>query len=349
MSFTSGVFRPFSRWEIDAWLRPMLSASSFCVSPDSSRSAFSASPTALFASNVIGEPYHIIESYSSAADQGFTLICVKKMRHRLEALLRELGYQKAKIGLARSRYKVQHHRAVENHNVGHHAKILADYYRRQHKPALGRKEDKKAARADHRAYRSHLKAQYWLGVIKSGVQKQEGLEGGEKEFEAAIAKWEREHGPFQKGENSVKGGKPRDRIKFAALLSARDCAIGDRHNFYQQEGTWDVNHCLTGEAYGERSDCSSWFTSVYKTCGLPDPNGENFSAGYTGTLGTHGKWISRSQLQPGDAILFGTAPFHHVELYIGEGKTIGHGSAPVNQGIVDLFGVGYPQEYRTFV
>jgi len=144
--------------------------------------------------------------------------------------------------------------------------------------------------------------------------------------------------------NKATGGSRRDRLKAVALASAAACASGKRPNFYSQAGAFDVDHCITGERYGERSDCSSWFTSVYRSCGLADPNGERFTAGYTGTLVANGKRIDHPE--PGCAVIYGPGAGHHVEMYVGPGnKTIGHGSAPVDAGVIDLFGDG---DYRFF-
>jgi hypothetical protein len=82
----------------------------------------------------------------------------------------------------------------------------------------------------------------------------------------------------------------------------------------------------------------------------PDPNGNNYQGGYTGTLGTHGQKISRDEAKrtPGAAILFGTYPHHHVEMSLGDGSTttVGHGSAPVDRGTFDL--LPGPKTYRRY-
>ena len=92
----------------------------------------------------------------------------------------------------------------------------------------------------------------------------------------------------------MRGGTDGHRIQIAALTSAHNCSTGKRANFYSQGGEWDVSHCLTGPARGHRDDCSSWFTSVYHSCGLDDPNGARYTGGFTGTLGAHGRAITRT-------------------------------------------------------
>lgn len=139
------------------------------------------------------------------------------------------------------------------------------------------------------------------------------------------------------GDNHVTGGTPRERLRAAAEHAAWLDATGRRHSFYSQSGQWTVEYAITGEPSGYRSDCSQWVTAIYRACGLPDPNANGYQGGYTGTLGQHGKAISRAQLRPGDLVLYGPAPHHHVEMYVGPGqRTIGHGSRPVDAGWIDM-------------
>lgn len=199
---------------------------------------------------------------------------------------------------------------------------------------------KRALRYGHIAYKNHLRAQFWLGRIKVLLRRVEGLESDQTSREAGLKKL---YNVTIKG-NEAKGGTPKERLKAVALKSASECAAGRRPNFYSQVGLWDVGHCITGERYGERSDCSSWFTSVYKSAGLKDPNGQGYSGGYTGTLVANGKQIPQPEI--GCAVIYGAGTGHHVEMWIGPGnRTIGHGSAPVDSGVIDLFGDG---DYRFF-
>lgn len=273
---------------------------------------------------------------------------MKRLRQALAKIAEALGLNKTLLARARRRYSANHKRAVANHHKAKVAARKADSLRAEGHLVAAAQEDKVAARCHHRAYKSHLRAQWWIGRVKLLCQRIEGLEQTQEELQAQLKKLEREHGVTITG-NKVTGGTPRQRLQAAMLASAAACASGKRPNFYSQAGAWDIDHCITGERSGERSDCSSWFTSVYKSCGLPDPNGADYSGGYTGTLGAHGRPISRSELDSGDAILFGTAPFHHVEMKLGRGgtATIGHGSAPVDRGVVDL--LPGPKAYRSFV
>jgi len=136
--------------------------------------------------------------------------------------------------------------------------------------------------------------------------------------------------------NTVTGGTPRQRVVAAARRAAWLDMKGKRPSFYSQPGSWDVKHGITGESRGCRSDCSQWVTAMYLSAGVRDPNNNSYKGGYTGTLSSVGKHISRQQLKPGDLVLYGPAPHHHVEMYIGPGdKTIGHGDKPVNYGTVN--------------
>lgn len=62
-----------------------------------------------------------------------------------------------------------------------------------------------------------------------------------------------------------------------------------------------------------KMDCSEFFTDGYAFAGAPDPNGANYNGtGYTGSLIAHGHEIPKGEAQPGDAVIFGPNPGHHV-------------------------------------
>lgn len=146
--------------------------------------------------------------------------------------------------------------------------------------------------------------------------------------------------------NTVTGGTPRERLKAAAEHAAYLSATGQRHSFYSQRGPWTVNYGITGEPRSYRSDCSQWFTSMYHSCGLADPNGNSYLGGFTGTLADHGRRTTSPKC--GDAVLIGTYPYHHVEMLINPqtGATIGHGTAPVDASNVSYYS---PRTYYTFL
>lgn len=266
---------------------------------------------------------------------------MKKIKQALQAAADKISVNTASIAKCRKRYAVNHRKALRAHDTQIKAQKQSDAARAAKDTKKSSALDAQAARAAHRAYRAHLRAQWWLAALKKKLQKEHNLEASQAQLKVELETWIKTHGVTING-NQVSGGTPLQRLKACALASAAGCSSGKRPNFYSQSGAWDVDRCITGEHYGERSDCSSWVTSVYKSCGLPDPNGASFSGGYTGTLITHGHIVSVSTIQPGDLVIYGpTSATHHVEMYVGPGvKTIGHGSAPVDPGVIDLFGDG---------
>lgn len=147
--------------------------------------------------------------------------------------------------------------------------------------------------------------------------------------------------PVKVNGNKVTGGTKRQRIVAAAMQAAHLYYTGKSHRFYSQAGRWSTTKGITGESPGYRSDCSQFATAMYKSAGVKDPNANSFRGGYTGTMAAHGRYISRSQLKPGDFVFYGPAPHHHVELYVGPGdRTVGHGSPPVDYG--DIYMISDP-------
>lgn len=271
----------------------------------------------------------------------------QKIRDALARVANILSITKAKLAVARKRYVFQHKRAVTNHRRGKKAEAKADRLRAKGYLTSAQRQDKRAARSHHRAYVSQQRSQWWIARIKFLKRKIDGLENTLEDKQRELADWTERNGITITG-NRVTGGTARQRLRACALASAAACASGRRRNFYSQPGSYTAKRCITGEASGQRSDCSQWFASVYWSCGLRDPSGGGWDDGYTGTLAMVGERISRAQLKPGDAVLYGTYPFFHVEMYVGPGdKTIGHGSAPIDAGVVDL--VPGPTEYRTFL
>jgi peptidoglycan hydrolase-like protein with peptidoglycan-binding domain len=69
-----------------------------------------------------------------------------------------------------------------------------------------------------------------------------------------------------------------------------------------------------------RTDCSGFSTLCYAWAGAPDPNGLGYSGqGYTGTLLQHMKAIGEEAVQPGDLVVWGVPPGHHVALALEAG------------------------------
>jgi len=82
--------------------------------------------------------------------------------------------------------------------------------------------------------------------------------------------------------------------------------------------------------YGDCSSTATWLLwnalSVY---GVHDiVNGQNWRAGFTGTMAQHGKRVVHdANIKVGDLVLYGPAPtFEHVAVAIGGGRVFSHGS-----------------------
>jgi hypothetical protein len=68
------------------------------------------------------------------------------------------------------------------------------------------------------------------------------------------------------------------------------------------------------------TDCSGFATLCYRWAGAgEDPNGGGFTGAYTGTMLTHCRHIPRSAVRPGDLVVWGRYPGHHVALVLEPG------------------------------
>jgi cell wall-associated NlpC family hydrolase len=137
--------------------------------------------------------------------------------------------------------------------------------------------------------------------------------------------------------SSTLTGSRRDRVVQAAKQAAKRSASDSTYYYYSQSGDWKYD-LFARDAKGlgpqglpggpsNRSDCSSFVIQCYTKAGCPVPESMK-GKGFTGTLADEGTKTSKPQ--PGDVCLYGTYPYHHVELFIGDGKTIGHGDAKVD-------------------
>jgi hypothetical protein len=265
--------------------------------------------------------------------------------------LATLAYKLRAIALAlataREAWQRNHDAAHRAHAKAKKAQAAADKLRKQGHPKKAAQKDARALSLTRKATAAHQRAQQVVGLIKELTQRQHGLAQTQAEKKAELEAYKKKHGVQITG-NTATGGTARQRVVAVALASGAACAAGRRRNFYSQSGSWDVDHSISGERYGERSDCSSWVTSVFKSAGLPDPNGNSYRGGYTGTLGANGRRRSESDIKPACVVLYGAAPFHHVELYTGPGqRTEGHGSPPVDAGVIHL--LPGPIEIRDYI
>lgn len=144
--------------------------------------------------------------------------------------------------------------------------------------------------------------------------------------------------------NTVAGGTLRDKVVTAATRAAELSKNDPNYYRYSQTGKWK-NDLFLRDAPDERSDCSSFVIQCYVKAGCKLP-GSLQGQGFTGSLADAGKKVATPK--PGDICLYGTYPYHHVELYVGGGKTIGHGSAPVDNDTPKNPALGVFAGYFTF-
>lgn len=269
---------------------------------------------------------------------------MKKLRELLARVADRLGLIQRQIGRAYVKQDRKRKQADRNEANARSYATAADRARANGRPRRAARLDKASAFARANAERNRAKARWWIGRIKDLRIQREGREEVRLQLETELAKLEAKRIKIDVEANKITGGTAGERFRAACLLSAKRCASGKRRNFYSQPGSFSANRCLTGESYGQRSDCSQWITSVCWTAGLDDPNGLDWSAGYTGTMiGGHGRWeeCSRAELleKGWGYVVYGGGTGFHTEAYVGPGnRTIGHGDAAINAGDLDMFG-----------
>lgn len=88
---------------------------------------------------------------------------------------------------------------------------------------------------------------------------------------------------------------------------------------------WGVRNRVKPPSVPKYEDCSSFATWVYWVSGAADPNGRGYDGyGYTGTLALKG--TRTNSPRPGNLGFYGSYPYGHVVIYVGEGKCVSHGS-----------------------
>lgn len=279
-----------------------------------------------------------------------------RLKHLLSQVAEKLGLNQKLLARAQRRYKANRKRAYKAHNQQIKAQERADSFLK-FGPGVnqvkGEEATRQANRYAHVAYKNHLRAQYWLGVIKKLTQRIEGLEADQGQFQAEIKKLR----PKVNG-NEVEGGTPKQRWFLACLTSVANCSNGKRRNFYSMSGSWDIDHELIGgPEYGNRSDCSSTVTGWAKAAQLGDPNGSNWTGGYTGTLISESNGWKETSLaglrkKGWGYIVYGGGVGHHTEAFTPSkdfpDRTSGHGSSPVDFGTLHLFGSGETERYYIY-
>ncbi|MBN8867522.1 MAG: hypothetical protein J0H98_08205 [Solirubrobacterales bacterium] len=251
---------------------------------------------------------------------------------------------RTKLRYARKRRKYTNRRAIANHDKALRYRAAADVARANDRPRRAAKRDRVAQRCSGRAQDFSEKSQWWVGQIKMRIRKIEHLEKSVAEKQAEAEAWRKKHKVKVDG-NKVTGGTRRQRLKVAQKTAVANCASGKQNNYYSMHGgPRDYQHTLEGYAYGRIWDCSTYGDGLYLVCGLEAPSGPNTptAGGYTGTQGANGRIVKEADAKCGDLVLYGPYPHHHVEIVDDPDRktTTGHGSAPIDAGIFDLFGDG---------
>jgi hypothetical protein len=289
-----------------------------------------------------------------------------KLTAALKAAKEKLSPNRRMLGLAQRRYKANRKRAFKANEQKLAALKRADELRAEATPYMtfGPTEDQakgerlyrhadrlgdEAKRHAHVAYRNHLRAQHFLGVIKKLNRRIKGIEAHLGHIEAEIKKLR-----AKVDGNVVEGGTPKQRWMLTFLTMVANCANGTRRNFYSMTGAWDIlKELVGGPEYGHRSDCSSTVTGGTKAAGLPDPNGEDWQSGWTMTLMSESNgWRKVSEAamrKKGWGYIVYVRSWedsegHHTEAFTpsheSPDRTSGHGTDAVDFGTVDDFGDG---------
>lgn len=299
---------------------------------------------------------------------------LKKLRAKLGALTHSLRVQEPLHARAVRRMQARHRGQEKAEAQSRAARGKADALRAaghklltfgapnfdqaagERKLRRAERKDRKAMGFDVKAEREKSRAVTWRGRARKIAKRIHGVE----DDLAAIRKQVDQLAPRVDG-NHVVGGDEFERWLVCLNTVAERCATGARSNFYSMAGSWDVDHLLTGESSGERSDCSQGQTAAIKACGFPDINGEDFHGGFTGTMTrAAGRWkqVSLEHMlkarRPG-VIVYGSGNGHHTEgwcpsldddgNFIDAMRTVGHGSPPWDPGTVHLFGGGEVERY----
>ncbi|MEA2190701.1 MAG: NlpC/P60 family [Solirubrobacteraceae bacterium] len=142
-------------------------------------------------------------------------------------------------------------------------------------------------------------------------------------------------GPAPQGLSIKERIRARDLTVEAAALALRNGASID---YTMGVKRWDPikrnRKAFRGE-FGNFEDCSSFATwclwNGLDHFGVGDVvNGQQFQAGYTGTMTSHGQRVSQSEALRGDLCFYADSHrrISHVAIYIGGGMVISHGSEP---------------------
>lgn len=279
-----------------------------------------------------------------------------KLKKLLASLAHGLKVQNGLRIIQRRRMAARHKGQKKAERQAETARDAAERALANGNKARAQRKTSKALKLDGKADRERARAVAHRGRVRVLTQRIEKLETDEAAAEKAMAKWKAEHGPHVGRDGKVAGADSKGEAAiYAAKYVWQRCASNTRPNYYSMTGGgFNVTHPLLkggqksiGQVPYERSDCSVFVTEVCWAAGLPDPNGADYKGGYTGTLvGQHNGWKEVSEARMREVgwgfTIYGSGAGHHTEFYVGEGgtMTIGHGSAPVDPGVINLFGDG---------
>lgn len=258
---------------------------------------------------------------------------IGELRDKLHHEIHQGVVNAAAMKVLSGRRIFQARRAGRNHKAQKKAERKAHNLRANGHKQRADWQEAKAARCEHRAIKSHKRAQELIKRLKDRNLRQDHIQAAIKDFERAIAQWERQHGPHvvENSPDRAEGGSDRERVVFCAKQ-----ALG-HGRYYSQAGGWTVNYCWTPIPYGNRSDCSQWILCTDHAAGLPSSDGNYNDGGWTGSLADACIPIPMGNLQPGDLVIyFAGWSSHHVERYVGGGLTIGHGDSAINYGTPNM-------------
>merc|ERR1712000_525906 len=138
-------------------------------------------------------------------------------------------------------------------------------------------------------------------------------------------------------------------VKVTALMTAAKALHANRNDVVYTQGDkrWNgIDNKKMPPACPKYSDCSSAVSWMYWTVFGPQGsypwskdklNGQDWKAGYTGTMTNYGKSVSKSAMKRGDLVFYGgtkSVP-GHVAMYVGHDKVVSHGSDPAGCYSVD--------------
>ena len=98
------------------------------------------------------------------------------------------------------------------------------------------------------------------------------------------------------------------------VVAVAQWGVVNRSHFSYSQGPHRWDQITKPWALPIMTDCSGWATTCFSWSHLPDPNGQHYSWGYTGTLVTNGHEVSLADLEVGDLVIYGPGTGEHVAI-----------------------------------